>query len=98
MLTPSSARSPICDWEVEEATRLNKRILPVVCRPLVGVSPPPRLRELNYIFSYEEPKDPGSGFGNGLARLIVALNTDFKSRAIKPEPISSTFAGCLLPL
>jgi hypothetical protein len=31
VLSPSSARSPICDWEVEEATRLNKRILPVVC-------------------------------------------------------------------
>src|SRR6516164_8706908 len=28
VLTSNSARSPICDWEVEEATRLNKRILP----------------------------------------------------------------------
>ena len=70
VLSPSSARSPICDWEVEEAARLNKRILPVICRPLEGVSPPPRLRELNYIFFYEEPKVPGSGFGNGLARLV----------------------------
>jgi TIR domain len=77
VLSPSSARSPICDWEVEEAARLNKRILPVNCRPLEGVDPPPRLRELNYIFFYEEPKVPGSGFGNGLAKLIAALNTDF---------------------
>jgi TPR repeat protein len=77
VLSPSSARSPICDWEVEEAARLNKRILPVNCRPLEGASPPPRLRELNYIFFYEEPKVPGSGFGNGLASLITALNTDF---------------------
>jgi hypothetical protein len=77
VLSPSSARSEICDWEVEEAVRLNKRILPVNCRPLEGVSPPPRLRERNYVFFYEEPKLPGSGFGTGLASLIVALNTDY---------------------
>ena len=77
VLSPSSARSEICDWEVEEAARLNKRILPVICRPLEGVSPPPRLRDLNYIFFYEEPKVPGSGFGTGLANLVAALNTDF---------------------
>ena len=77
VLTPNSARSPICDWEVEEATRLNKRILPIVCRPLEGVIPPPRLRELNYIFFYKKPKVPGSGFGTGLAKLVTALNTDF---------------------
>jgi TPR repeat protein len=77
VLSPSSARSKICDWEVEESARLNKRILPIVCRPLEGVSQPPRLGERNYIFFYEEPKLPGSGFGAGLANLITALNTDF---------------------
>jgi TIR domain len=78
VLSPSSANSEICDWEVEEAARLNKRILPVNCRPLdEGVSPPPRLRDLNYMFFYEEPKVPGSGFGAGLANLVTALNTDF---------------------
>jgi TPR repeat protein len=77
VLSPSSARSPICDWEVEEAARLNKRILPVNCRPLEDTSAPPLLRELNYIFFYEEPKLPGSGFGTGLASLVAALNTDF---------------------
>ena len=44
VLSPTSARSEICAWEVEEAARLNKRILPVNCRPLEGASPPPRLR------------------------------------------------------
>src|SRR6516225_7467030 len=76
VLTPNSARSPICDWEVEEATRLNKRILPVPCRPLDGVSPPPQLGERNYIFCYDDPKVSGSGFGTGLASLVAALNTD----------------------
>jgi tetratricopeptide (TPR) repeat protein len=77
VLSPSSARSEICAWEVEEAARLNKRILPVICRLLEGVSPPARLRDLNYIFFYKEPKAPGSGFGKGLASLVTALNTDF---------------------
>src|SRR5262245_63153727 len=41
VLSPTSARSEICAWEVEEAARLNKRILPINCRPLEGTSPPP---------------------------------------------------------
>jgi TPR repeat protein len=78
VLSPSSARSEICDWEVEEATRLGKRILPVICRSLEEASPPPRLRERNYIFFHADPKAaPGAGFGTGLANLIAALNTDF---------------------
>jgi WD40 repeat protein len=77
VLSPASARSEICAWEVEEATRLSKRILPVICRPLDGASPPPRLRDRNYIFFYADPKTPGSGFGTGLASLVAALNTDF---------------------
>ena len=77
VLSPTSARSEICAWEVEEAARLGKRILPVNCRPLKGASPPPRLRNLNYIFFHADPKAPGSGFGTGLAKLVAALNTDF---------------------
>jgi TPR repeat protein len=77
VLSPTSARSEICAWEVEEAARLGKRILPVNCRSLEGESPPPRLRDLNYIFFHENPKAPGSGFGTGLASLVAALNTDF---------------------
>src|SRR5262252_4265502 len=45
VLTPTSARSEICDWEVEEAARLNKRILPVICRPLERANPPSHLRD-----------------------------------------------------
>src|SRR5262245_44682519 len=77
VLSPNSARSEICAWEVEEAARLNKRILPVICRPLEGARPPPRLGDLNYIFFYKEPTVPGSGFGTGLANSVTALNTDF---------------------
>src|SRR5262245_794493 len=77
VLSPTSARSEICTWEVEEAAQLGKRILPVNCRPLEGASPSPRLRDLNYIFFYADPKVSDSGFGTGLASLVAALNTDF---------------------
>jgi hypothetical protein len=77
VLSPSSAGSEICAWEVEEAARNGKRTIPALPRSLDGASPPQRLRDLNYIFFYPEPKAPGSGFGSGLAQLVAALNTDF---------------------
>jgi hypothetical protein len=76
VLSPASARSPICQWEVAEAVRLGKRIIPVPCKPIDGTVPPPELAGRNYIFFYAEPKLPGSGFGTGLGQLVSALNTD----------------------
>ena len=76
VLSPSSATSKVCTWEVEEAVRLGKRIIPVVARPLEDTTPPKHLADLNYIFFFEEPRSPGSGFGTGLTRLVAALNTD----------------------
>ena len=76
VLSPSSARSEVCAWEVEEAAKHSKRILPVLARPLGDAQPPARLQDLNYMFFYHEPKSPGSGFGVGLSRLVAALNTD----------------------
>ncbi len=76
VLSPSSARSEICQWEVTEATRLGKRIIPVICRPIGDTHAPEQLTELNYIHFYGEPKVPGSGFGSGLIKLVAALNED----------------------
>jgi WD40 repeat protein len=76
VLSPSSAKSSICEWEVEEALRRGKRILPVLCRELEGAAPPKQLQDLNYIYFYDEPKAPGSGFGAGLSALLASLNTD----------------------
>jgi hypothetical protein len=44
VLSPEAAVSPVCGWEVEEATRLAKRILPVIAMPLGPAQPPERLR------------------------------------------------------
>jgi hypothetical protein len=56
VLSPTSARSEICAWEVEEAARLGKRILPVNSRPLEGASPPPRLGSATTSFSMRTPR------------------------------------------
>jgi WD40 repeat protein len=76
VLSPSSARSDVCKWEVEQAVQLGKRIIPVLCRPLEGIAPPPELSRWNYIFFYEELRLSGSGFGRGLLELVAALKTD----------------------
>src|SRR5262245_19108800 len=76
VLSPSSASSDTCRWKVNQAVSLGKRIIPALCRPLEGAVPPPELSELNYIFFYDEPRSPGSGWGTGQARLVAALNTD----------------------
>ena len=65
VLSPSSAMSKVCAWEVEEATKFGKRIIPVCCRSLAGAAPPSTLAELNYIFFYPETTSPGSGVGSG---------------------------------
>lgn len=76
VLSQSSAKSHICKWEVEEAVRLGKRIVPVAVRPLDGVSPPPQLAALNYIFLYADQKRPGSSVKSGTAELVKVLRTD----------------------
>src|SRR5690349_7950247 len=49
VLSPRSAASPICRWEVDYATSLSKRIVPIQAAPLGDVAPPPALAALNYV-------------------------------------------------
>jgi len=79
VLSPKSAGSEFCNWEADRANRLKKRILPIICQPLEGVEAPDRLKNLQWIyFCNDETKEPGSGFGSGLVKLVTALKTDFE--------------------
>jgi hypothetical protein len=71
VLSPASAKSDICAWEVEEAARLSKRVIPVLAKPLEGISAPPRLAALNYVRF-----DEGRSFMAGLKGLTTALKAD----------------------
>ena len=49
LLSPDSVSSAICDWEINEAERLIKRILPVVIADVPTGDVPGRLRRLTHI-------------------------------------------------
>src|ERR1022692_461067 len=46
-VSPDSVASTICAWELEESTRLGKRIIPVVARRIADADAPPALGRLN---------------------------------------------------
>ena len=71
LLSPQSARSEVCAWEVEHAASLNKRIAPIVIEDVDGAEIPPLLAKLNFIFC--TPRDP---FENAMETLSSALSTD----------------------
>jgi protein-disulfide isomerase len=71
VLSPDSIAAPICEWEVEEAHRLSKRLLPVLCRPIASGTVPARLAALNYVRF-----DEGHSFMAGLRALSRALESD----------------------
>ena len=72
-LSPNFVASPICDWEVNEAERLGKRLLPVVAANTSDDAVPQRLKRLNYIFVQGTTE-----FDGGLDNLIAALETDIE--------------------
>ena len=77
VVTPESIDpKSFCAWEIAETDRLSKRMIPVLCRALGEATVPERLKALDYIYFYDEPHVSRSGFGNGLARLTTALNSD----------------------
>src|SRR5262249_41065348 len=71
ILSPASAKSPICTWEVDYADSLSKRIIPVLAQQLGDMSAPPKLAALNYVH-FEE----GHSLIAGLKALAHALNAD----------------------
>jgi tetratricopeptide (TPR) repeat protein len=71
VVSPDSARSTICEWEIGEAVRLGKRIIPLVCRPTDDAAIPPSLGRLNFIFATEE-----ADISPALAKLEDGLRQD----------------------
>lgn len=70
-ISPDSAKSEMCHWEVGEATRLSKRILPVLWRAPAPHPVPKQLAALHYTRF-----DEGHSFMAGLKALTSSLNTD----------------------
>jgi tetratricopeptide (TPR) repeat protein len=69
-VSPHSAASTVCQWEVNESSRLGKRILPVVIDPIETGALPEALTKLNFIFFADQ------SFDEAFAKLKSALDTD----------------------
>lgn len=72
LLSPKSAKSDMCQWEVDQATNHSKRILPAICESLTNEPVPEALKGLQYIFF-----TGGRNF-RGLLDLRDALNRDLE--------------------
>jgi len=71
LISPDSVKSEICDWEVNQAELLGKRILPIVCRATEDQDIPQRLRRLNFTFLHIKEE-----YKKEYSKLLVALRQD----------------------
>lgn len=71
VLTPGWIGSDMCRWELEEAQRQNKRIIPLVYIEPTDTPPPEAISKLNYIYF-----DNRQSFGAALKQLAPALRVN----------------------
>jgi WD40 repeat protein len=71
VISPDSVASSYCEQEVEHALELNKRIVPLLLRPVADDAVPEGVRVRNWI-PFTEPE----GFDPGVGRVVEALDTD----------------------
>lgn len=71
VVSPNSASSEVCQWEMELAELLNKRIVPVVAKDIENEVIPKTVSKLNYIFCRKK-----SEFEPALASIKQALKID----------------------
>lgn len=73
LLSPHSASSEVCAWEVDLARSLNKRIAPIVIDDVPAEEIPEPLTHLNFIFCTERDR-----FEDAVDSLVSALGTDIE--------------------
>jgi len=97
VLTDSSAEAIECEWEIIEAQRLGKRVLPVLPEPLQG-RPPEFLAERSYTLFYSDPVAPESGFYSGQKKLEAALRSKRERVNLRPpRPVPPPRAMPVMP-
>lgn len=72
ILSPDSISSEVCAWEIGEARRLAKRIVPVLWREVDFAAVPDELSALNAV------PFTGENAVSGLPKLVIALNSDLE--------------------
>jgi hypothetical protein len=86
VISPDSAHSDICKWEIDESARLSKRILPVLWRPPGAIPVPEKLAALNYV-RFDEGRSFMAGLHGDLRlSLWVGLGVPHQ-HADAPHPL-----------
>lgn len=78
LLSPNSAASDVCRWEVAHAETLSKRLIPALLCPLSGQDAPPALAALNYVRFDPEEDGRARSFMGAMRGLVRALTTDLE--------------------
>ena len=73
LISPNSAKSKICEQEIDVAVKNGKRLIPLVVRDIKDEETPTQLRHLNWIFFRKD-----DDFDTSLKKLMSALHTDFE--------------------
>lgn len=73
VISPDSIGSEMCRFEIRTALKLNKRIIPIVCRAVSEADAPAELSSLNWLFFIEQNQIEPS-----FRALIASLNTDIE--------------------
>ena len=73
VISPDAVKSPFCVEEVEHATSLNKRIVPIALRSVADDDVPEEVRFRNWI-----PAGGDAEFEGMVERLVKALDTDLE--------------------
>ena len=71
VISPSSVSSEICQWEMELASQLNKRIIPVVLKDVADGKIPEAVSRLNYVFCRKKAE-----FESALKSIRQSIKTD----------------------
>src|SRR5215208_4558587 len=72
LISPDSAKSKVCQQEIDHAIKNGKRLVPVVLRDIKGDEAPPHLSPLNWIFLRDN-----DDFNFAFGKLITAIKTDY---------------------
>ena len=75
VITPESVSSDYCEQEVDYATSLGKRIIPVLRQAVPDAAVPPEIRDRNWI-----PFTADEDFESSADRVVRAIDTDLEHR------------------
>src|SRR5581483_8497896 len=73
VISPASAASRTCGWEISIAAENNKRIVPIVCLPADPSTLPPAIGAVNWVYATE-----ADDFATAVSRVTESIRVDLE--------------------